>query len=218
MKSIPVKFFALILVIFFSLGMVVTISQYANFQTNIGFLNQKQAYITNSFWLTAFYIHVFSCFFCLFAGITQFSKYLLRHQKVLHRLFGKVYIANVFFINAPVGLVLAIYANGGIVSKLAFVVLDLLWFSFTLIAFIAVRQKKISRHKDFMIRSYALTLSAITFRLLKPLFLAITPLSVSRIYVLDSWLAFSVNLLIAEMIIYSNKRRSLSLKPEIINN
>ena len=218
MNSIPARISALILVTFFSLGMLVTVSQYAGFQTNVGFLNQKQSYISNSFWLGAFYIHVFSCFFCLFAGITQFSKYLLKHQKELHRVLGKAYMGNIFFVNAPVGLVLAIYANGGIISKSAFVVLDLLWFFFTLIALNHAKAKNITRHREFMIRSYALTLSAITFRLLKPLFIATTSLQAETIYVIDSWLAFVLNLAIAELIIYLNRKANLSRKLQVVNN
>lgn len=210
LKSTFLKCISIALITFLSLGMAVTIMRYATFESNTGFLTQKQEYISNSFWLTAFYIHVFSCFFCLFAGITQFSNYLLSQQKNLHRLLGKIYIGNIFFINAPVGLVLALYANGGLVAKSAFVVLDLLWFAFTLIAFVEIRRKNISRHREFMIRSYALTLSAITFRLLKPFLLAVTSLSVSNIYIIDSWLAFSINLLVAEMLIYFARKKIIS--------
>lgn len=218
MRSHLIIILSLVLVTFFSLGMLVTISQYTSLQTNVGFLNQKQEYISNSFWLIAFYIHVFSCFFCLFAGITQFSKYILKHQRELHRFLGKLYIGNVFFINAPVGLVLAIYANGGIISKSAFVVLDILWFGFTLIAYREAKKKNIIKHREFMIRSYAHTFSAITFRLLKPFLTATTSLNTEIIYMIDSWLAFCLNMLIAELIIYSSRKIRLSLETEVVNN
>jgi hypothetical protein len=184
------RLLGLLLVTFFSLGMLVTISQYASFHHDVGFLKQKQDYISNNVWLTAFYIHVFSCFFCLFAGVTQFSKYILKHQKDLHRFLGKAYVGNVFFINAPIGFILALYANGGMTSRSAFVTLDLLWFGFTFVAFREIRKGNVIRHKEFMIRSYALSFSAITFRLLKPFFLACTNLHVDIIYKVDAWLAF----------------------------
>ena len=106
---------------------------YITFETNIQFLAYKQDYIHNPIWLSAFYIHVFSAFLALFAGFTQFSTQVFAAPpRKLHRVLGHVYVWNILLINFPSALIMAIYANGGILGKTAFLMLDCLWFGFTL--------------------------------------------------------------------------------------
>jgi hypothetical protein len=119
--------------------MLRTIVGYTSFRDDVQFLALKQAYVHNVVWKTAFYIHVFSAVVALLAGFTQFSPQLLRDNPKIHRLIGKIYVANILFINFPVGLIMGVYANGGLPGKIAFLLLDVLWFLFTLKAFI--RQK-----------------------------------------------------------------------------
>lgn len=190
-----------------SLIMFITITQYASLRTDVGFLKFKQDYLGNDVWKVAFYTHVFSCFFCLLAGFTQFSNSVLKEHKALHRLMGKFYVINILIINVPAGFIMAIYANGHLPSKIAFCILDTLWFWFTLKAFLLIKKKDVKRHKEFMIRSFALTLSALTLRLWKPVFVNFTSLDVSTIYMIDAWMGFVPNLLIAEFLIIRKKKK-----------
>lgn len=137
---------------------------YLPMRDDIGFLRLKQNYLHIKLWKAAFYTHVFTSMFTLIAGLTQFSNEILRNNKGLHRAMGKLYIIAVLFINFPAGMVMAIYANGGITSKIAFVILDSLWCIFTVKAFLAIKKGEITAHKQFMMRSYALTLSAVALR------------------------------------------------------
>ena len=65
---------------------------------------------------------------------------------------------------------MGVYANGGMAGKAAFILLNVLWFAFTCKAFLCVLKKDFTGHKDYMIRSYALTFSAITLRTWKIVF------------------------------------------------
>lgn len=183
-------------------GMLLTIAQYATGSTTIGFLQFKQEYINITVWRISFYVHVFSSIFVLLAGLTQFSTFILVNHKGLHRFFGKLYVANILFINFPAGMIMAVYANGQLPSKIAFIILDVLWFAFTLKAFTAVKRRDFTSHEKFMIRSFALTLSAITLRTWKLVLTNTTSLSSESIYIMDAWLGFVPNLLVAEWIIY----------------
>jgi hypothetical protein len=196
--------------------MIVTLFQYITFDQNVGFLKFKQQVVGNQVWRSAFYIHVFTCFICLFAGLTQFSKWLLTNRPKFHRLVGKLYAFNIIFINFPIGLLLALYANGNLPGKIAFTILDILWFYFTVNAIKFILRGDVRRHEDNMIRSFALTLSALTLRGWKIVFLNFTTLDTSTIYIIDAWLGFSLNLVIAEMII--QRKKNLSLKPNITRN
>ena len=193
------------LLIYFALcaatfGMLLTIAQYSSMQTDVGFLQFKQEYINIGIWRAAFYTHVFSSLLTLCAGFTQFSSYVLKHHKKLHRLVGKIYAYDVLLINVPAGMIMAIYANGGITSKIAFITLDCLWFLFTYMAVAAIRVKDIKKHKRFMIRSYALTFSAITLRTWKAIF-SHTPIDPDTLYMINAWMGFLPNWLFAEWLI-----------------
>lgn len=188
--------------------MAVTVAQYAGLDTGTGFLQYKQEYIGSRLWLDAFYIHVFTCFLCLLAGITQFMPWILQSHRGLHRNIGKFYIANILFVNVPAGMILALQANGGFSSRLAFTLLDLLWAGTTLMAWISIRKGDIERHRAYMIRSFALTLSAISFRLWKQVWLHTTTMELEMIYKIDAWLGFIPNILVAEILIRYRKKRS----------
>ncbi len=185
-----------------------TILLYAGFETNVAFLQQKQEYLPIMTWRIAFYIHVFSSIFCLVAGFTQFSGEIQQKYKKLHRAMGRLYVGNILLVNFPAALIMAYYANGFLPSKTAFFILDILWFYFTLRAFIDIRKGAVQSHKNYMIRSYALTLSAITLRSWKLILSNTLTIDPVTLYMIDAWLGFVPNLLVAEYIIYRNARRA----------
>ena len=183
------------------------IVEYLPLKTDIAFLQLKQAYIHIDIWLVAFFIHVFSSLFVLFAGFTQFSSALLKYKPLLHRRLGYAYVLNVLFITGPAGLIMSFYANGGIPSRIAFVVLSVLWMGFTAAAVYYAFKKKFLVHRMFMIRSYALTLSALTLRAWKVVLADFTDIRPMDRYRLIAWLGWGLNLIIAEVIIYQIYKR-----------
>ena len=192
---------------FFSFLMLRLIVEYLPLKTDIAFLQLKQAYIHIDIWLVAFFIHVFSSLFVLFAGFTQFSSALLKYKPLLHRRLGYAYVLNVLFITGPAGLIMSFYANGGIPSRIAFVLLSVLWMGFTAAAVYYAFKKKFLVHQMFMIRSYALTLSALTLRAWKVLLADFTDIRPMDRYRLIAWLGWGLNLIIAEVIIYQIYKR-----------
>ena len=179
---------------------------YIPYNTDVGFLRIKQQYIGIDHWRTAFFIHVYASMWVLFAGFTQFSKKLLRERPTLHRTLGYIYVVDVLLITGPAGLIMGFYANGGLFSRIAFVTLAILWIFFTAMALIKAKQKKFKEHRNYMIRSYALTLSALTLRAWKygiTNTMAIPPMDVYRIV---AWLGWVGNFLFAEFLIYRQKK------------
>jgi hypothetical protein len=186
-----------------------TIAQYFTGDEHVAFLQYKQDYLHIPLWRFAFYTHVFSSILTLLAGFTQFSKLILREQAKLHRYAGRVYVFAILCVNFPTGLVLAVYANGHWPAKLAFVMLDVLWFAFTLKGLLAIRRKEVNTHNDYMIRSYALTCSAVTLRSWKLILSALLVISPLSLYQIDAWLGFVPNLLFAEWLIRRRRKRTL---------
>jgi len=193
------------------------IIRYYPMQDNIGFLQFKQDYIHILPWKVAFYTHVFTIIFALLAGFTQFSALILKDHTNIHRLVGKIYIYDVLLINVPAAMIMAIYANGLLPTKTAFVILDCLWFWFTYKAVIEIKKGNVAAHRRFMIRSYALTLSAVTLRAWKIIILSFVDIDPLHLYMINAWMGFVPNLLFAEWLI-RRKRKPLPLKTEIIRD
>ena len=128
--------------------MIKLVLTYVNLQSNVGFLEFKQDYIDIPIWKASFYTHVFSSTLCLLAGLTQFSGTILKDFSKTHKWIGKLYVYNILVINFPTGMIMAFYANGLWPTKLAFVILDLLWFWFTLKSILAIKAGNIQGHKN----------------------------------------------------------------------
>ena len=120
---------------------------------------------------------------------------------------GKIYVIDVLFLTGPTGLIMALYANGGLGGRIAFILLSLLWLFTTYKAYKMVREKNFVAHQQWMIRSYALTLSAVTLRAWKWIFfvgaetffdLELPP---KTVYIWVAWLGWTLNLLFAEYLI-----------------
>jgi len=208
------KLFLLALLAFFSFLMLRIILLYIPIQNDVAFLQLKQSYIHITEWRIAFFVHVFSSLLALLAGFTQFSKWLLKHKPRLHRTIGYSYVLNILMVTGPAGLLMSFYANGGITSRIAFVLLSVLWIGFTAIALYKAIKKDFKAHRIFMIRSYALTLSAITLRIWKVLLANYTDIPPMDRYRIIAWLGWVLNLLIAEWIIYYYIKRKTAFKKE----
>jgi len=193
-----IVYFVLCIATFLVLRIII---DYSAFQDDTRFLHYKQEYIHDPVWKAAFYIHVFTAVLALMAGFTQFSPDFLKNHRPLHRLIGRIYVVVVIFINFPTGLILAVNANGLLPSRIAFTLLDCLWLWFTLKAVLAARRRQLKVHQQYIIRSYALTFSAITLRTWKIIFSHTIHPDPLTLYMIDAWMCFVPNLLFAEWLI-----------------
>lgn len=175
--------------------------QYIPVKLDVAFLAIKQDYIHFLHYRIAFFIHVFSSVFVLLAGFTQFSKYLRKKHPSIHRKIGWMYIICVLVFSAPSGFIIGIYANGGSFSQLAFCILAVLWFLYTYKATTSIAKHQIISHEIWMIRSFSLTLSALTLRAWKYIIVAMFQPRPMDVYQIVAWLGWVLNLVIAEIII-----------------
>jgi uncharacterized membrane protein len=191
---------------YFCFLMLLISLQYIPWNTDVAFLRIKQDYIGFWYYEAAFFIHVFTAPLCLIAGFTQFSKTIRQRFPKIHRWSGWLYVVSVIGFAAPSGLVMGIYANGGWPSQIAFCLLGLLWFAFTVLAVKATRVGNFMRHRDMMMRSFALALSAITLRAWKWVLVALLHPRPMDVYMVVAWLGWTLNLLVAEFLIFRLKK------------
>ncbi|MDR3024182.1 DUF2306 domain-containing protein [Chryseobacterium sp.] len=197
-------FFRILLVIgfgyFFWLMLKITL-EYIPFNPEVSFLMIKQTEVVERpEYLTFFYTHVYTSIFVLLSGFLA----ILRRNFVLknfHRNMGKVYIFLILIFAAPSGIYMGIFANGGLLSKISFIVLGFLWWFSTLKAYQLARQKKFKEHKQWMWRSFAFTLSAITLRMWKVIIVYLFHPNPMDVYQIIAWLGWIPNILIIEYLI-----------------
>lgn len=167
------------------------------------FISQKGEIGGNSLWLASLYIHIAGGLLCLFTALPQLSEKMLRRFPRIHRISGRIYVASMLFLVCPTGFHLALYAKGGFLGKLGFLTLAFAAFHTTLAGVRAVLppRREIAAHRVWMIRSFALAASAVSFRIYHTLgFLA--GLEADTNYVASLWLSLIGNIAVTEIILH----------------
>jgi uncharacterized membrane protein len=174
---------------------------YFSFRSDWNFLKVKQDVVFNAFWRTAFYIHITGGMVAIVSGPIQFLASFRNRYRLTHRAIGKVYVGVILFMAGPSGLFMAFYAEGGTVGAAGFLTMALLWFGTTYLALEQIRKGNVARHRDWMTRSFALSLAAVTLRTWVPL--ASRHLGIDQELVIQSsaWISWVPNLLVAELLI-----------------
>lgn len=185
---------------FFWLMLKITL-EYIPLDPNVSFLMIKQTEVVQRpEYLIFFYAHVYTSIFVLLSGFLSIIRknFGLRN---FHRNMGKVYIFLILITAAPSGIYMGLFANGGLFSKVSFVILGFLWWFSTYKAYQLARQKKFKEHKQWMWRSFALTLSAITLRMWKVIIVYLFHPNPMDVYHVIAWLGWVPNILLIEYLI-----------------
>lgn len=132
-------------------------------------------------------------------GAIQFLPKLRASRPTLHRWIGRIYVAAVGMAGVS-GLLIAPSVPGGWVSATGFGLLAVLWLISTALAFTHARARRIVDHRQWMIRSFALTFAAVTLRLYLPMFFA-GGLDYDAAAPLLAWLCWVPNLIVAELLL-----------------
>ena len=185
---------------FFWLMLKITL-EYIPLKNDVSFLMIKQTEVTErTEYIYFFYTHVYTSIFVLLTGFLA----ILRKDfglKNFHKNAGKIYISLILLFAAPSGIYMGIFANGGFLSKISFVILGCLWWFSTYKAFSLAQHKKFTEHKQWMWRSFALTLSAITLRMWKVIIVYLFQPNPMDIYQIIAWLGWIPNVILIEYLI-----------------
>lgn len=120
----------------------------------------------------------------------------VRKRRGLHRALGKVYVAS-GLVSGLAGLILAFGSTAGPIAGLGFGALAVAWILCTGQAWRMAQARRFDDHRRWMIRSFALTFSAVTLRLYLPLS-QIMGIEFLYAYRAIAWLAWVPNLMVAE--------------------
>lgn len=172
---------------------------------DVGFLNIKQTEVArHAAYLPVFYAHVYTGMPVLLSGFLGVVRPGFFGPN-FHRVVGKIYVFLLLAVCAPTGIYMGFLANGGLAAQVSFVLLGVLWWGFTVKAFLLAKKGEFLKHRQWMWRSFALTVSALTLRLWKVLLAHTTGWNPMEIYQTIAWLGWVPNLLAVEILIRIKK-------------
>ncbi len=148
--------------------------------------------------LTIFLIsHIAAAIIAALAGPLQFWGEFRKKRAKAHRCLGWLYLLGVA-IAAPSALIIAPISQGGLTTHIGFSLLAICWGASTLIAYYQIVNGNWQSHRQWMIRSYALTLAFVPLRLWLG---GLTALGAdfAEAYQTVAWLCWVPNLVIAEL-------------------
>jgi hypothetical protein len=185
----------------FSLLLIYNTLPYFSFDKNFSFIEERSILFQSNFYNTCFYIHIAAGSLCIGAALIQFSRYILKKSKAIHRISGKLYVFVVLFLGAPTGLYMSFFAKGSIWERTLFMFMAGFWFITTLYGFTTIRKKNVLAHKIWMMRSYSTAMTAVTFRVYHIVFYLLNWDHLEN-YELSLWISVIGNMLFAEWLIY----------------
>jgi Predicted membrane protein (DUF2306) len=192
----------------FSLLLIYNTVPYFTFDKNFTFIRERSFLFQSSMYNTCFYIHVAAGSLCIGTALIQFSRYILKNSKAIHRISGKIYVAVVLFLGAPTGLYMAFFAKGSFWERALFIFMAGWWFITTLYGLSTIHKRNIVAHKIWMMRSYAMAMTAVTFRVYHLVFYIMGWDHLEN-YEISLWISVVGNMLFAEWIIYKQSKKYL---------
>ncbi len=201
-----VQYIFWLIVVFLSLCLVGIALSYFNFETDYHFLRTKQRLLSNKIWLICFYVHLFFGAICILSGLPLFFNRLIDVHSRTHKMMGKIYIVSILYLTGPTGFYLAFFAEGGPWASLGFILMSFAWMIPTYIALQKIIQNDIEGHYRWMIRSYCMTLSGVTLRLLTPLGAWYLGIGEQTNFIITSYASWIINIIIGEIIVIYTTR------------
>lgn len=168
----------------------------------------QQEALGNPLGLPWLVVHVAGAVVALLVGSFQFLPVLRRGLRRPHRWIGRVYGVGCL-VGGTAGFILAPGSFAGPVATAGFGLLAVLWIGFTVMGWRTAAQGRFVEHRRWMIRSWALTLAAVTLRIYLPL-VGILELDFLPWYRAIAWLAWVPNLMLAELWLGRSPRQSPS--------
>ncbi|QGQ48883.1 DUF2306 domain-containing protein [Metabacillus sediminilitoris] len=167
----------------------------------------------------ALIMHIAFAFIALVTGFLQFINRIRRDNPKVHRIIGRIYVISVC-ISGLLALAVIFYVED-FTKALAFLALAILWLFTTWQAYRKAVKRRFSEHRIWMIRSFSITLVAVSARILVPIlllcYLTLNGFTLSggreqlieELLKVNIWAGLVLNIVIVEWMILSRKMKEL---------
>lgn len=191
-----------------SLLLIYNTLPYFSFSKDFSFIQERAVLFSSSVYKVCFYIHIAAGAFCIGTALLQFSGYILKKRKPIHIWSGRVYVFAVLILGAPTGLYMSFFAKGSFYERVLFMFMAIYWFISTFNGLSTILKKNVLAHKIWMVRSYCMAMTAVTFRVYHIVFYLLGWDHLEN-YEFSLWMSVIGNMLIAEYFIYRKSRSYL---------
>lgn len=178
----------------------------------VGFLSHKTGLkreLNLPVWLNVMYVHVAFACIAMASGLVNFSNRFFEKSRRFHRINGYVYIVSVLLVVLTSGY-MAPYATGGKISSMGFNVLNMTWLFISITALIQIKKKRMIRHRNWMIRSYAFCFTNMSIHLITSLFHQGFGFVYITSYTIGIYGSIALLLVIPEIIIRTKRKEMVS--------
>jgi len=180
--------------------------RYPLFGQEAFFEQQRDTYIRHE---TGIIVHVTAMMIGVLMGPLQFLRSFRDKHRAVHRSMGKVYL--VFSsVGAAGGLYMSFFTFADAFSGVSFFLLGAGVLTSNYMAYTAIRRRDVNTHREWMTRSFALMLAAVTLRVY------VAPLQAAfgeyTGYAIVAWVCWVPNILIAEWAIRRQRQAQPTLK------
>ena len=158
-------------------------------------------YFPRVFWV---FPHIVLGIVATIIGPFQFIPKIRNKYLKTHRQFGRIYIIATV-LSGISGMYMAATSDINLPYAVGLFMLGVAWSTSSIMAFISIKNRKIDLHKDWMIRSYVLTLAFVTFRFIYDIIRSFDIGTWEEVQVLMSWACWAIPLFIAEVFIQGRK-------------
>lgn len=158
------------------------------------------------------YPHALFGAIALALGSVQFWRGFPDSHPTFHRATGLGYVVATF-VTGSAGLYMSFFAFGGTIPRVGFGLLAISVLSATALAWRRIRRRDIARHREWMLRSYALIFAAVTLRIELPILVGMFH-NFTPAYTIVAWLCWLPNLVLAELYVHTTRPRAAArLRP-----
>ncbi len=191
---------------------IVALAPYVTLNSE-NFNNATTRYATESMLrYVGLFVHAFAGGIALLLGPFQFLDGFRKRRPVIHRWMGRIYLVSIL-IGGLSAFIIAPGMISGLVGEVGLMSLAVLWLWTGWNAYSSIRKGDVKSHREWMIRSFALTFAAATLRLwLGTLIATQLPFLQTKYagdfdalfveaYRVVMWLCWVPNIIIAEMMI-----------------
>ncbi len=201
------------LMAFLAIGVTIAaLAPYITFNSE-NFNNATARYTTEStLRYVGLFVHAFAGGLALLIGPFQFLDGFRKRRPIVHRWMGRLYLVSIL-IGGLSAFIIAPGMISGLVGEVGLLSLAVLWLWTGWNAYSSIRKGDIRSHREWMIRSFALTFAAATLRLWLGILIATQVPFLQTKYAGDfdalfveayravMWLCWVPNIIIAEMMI-----------------
>jgi uncharacterized membrane protein len=170
------------------------------------YLNYSRELYTDYFWGRAPWLltHILLGIVATLIGPFQFIPYIRQQFPAVHRAMGKVYISSIL-ISTMISFYLVSGSGLGVAYGVGLTALGVVWLTSTMMAYVAIRKRNLSLHREWMIKSYVLTLAFVSFRVVEDALIFFQIGEFIDRKILMAWGCWAVPFFVTEVILQSRK-------------